>query len=451
MTQLYTTPPLERVVRSGISSSTSSSIFQSQEPSPLSRFGRGISNPFTRIYEPTANPIKRTIIHDNFRYERIPQKINKPDPIVTVIDDSNGLRRNGSIISQDMVLRHRKRIRRRNELLKKEEKEPRKQHRKNQSSKFRFPVRRTRSLQQKSRFHKIEDLAQFASQRDYIQALLTMLPHRMRVFRHSQILKVYPKLTSRLVEFGPRPSIRVIQNKIHKVHPSLKDIVYSKYRQEVFDLKITTAPPKFETLFPNDIAILSKRDTRVLNKRLLLEVLLRRTIAAKMEYRLKQANTALQQETPSYSSSSTSSSSRSADLSYHSQAASFTFGFSSSSSGSSRGNSGHSQGSIILPSPNIKGSQANTSGQYTASTPSYPNTPDNYPRTYNYEHILRQSNVYKLEPRKRSSSTITGSTSQHVDGSVATGSTSWSVIFGTEGKPSDEIQNPDHFIDSLNI
>ncbi|RLV92386.1 hypothetical protein JA1_003224 [Spathaspora sp. JA1] len=441
MAQIYTTAPLDPLALSDmpLSSSESSSFFRSVDPSPKWSGRPFISNPFAQIYDPNF----RSTNHGNVKYERIPQQ--ESNPIVTVIEDPHGLRRNGSVVSHEMVLRNRKRIKLRNKLLQKEEKEDTKhKKKKNQSTKFRFPVKRTSSLKQKSMFSNKDELVRFVGSKNYRHLLLSLLPHQMRVFHHSQILKVYPKLTSELVQFKVPEQSRISRNRSRKIRPSLTDIVYSKYKREVFDLKCTIPPPKFEDLFPNDLTIIPKKAISRINKRLLLEILFRKTIEAKIEYRLKQVAVAFTQEQEDSSQSRNSSgSSDSGELSHHSQSASFTFEFSSSEQ-SSGGNSGNFHQHSALPSPNIRGSQITDKSQISS-----PTSPQSFHTAVNYERILRKSQVYKLQPRERSTSIVTDSTNQsggQDTNSISTGSTSWSVVFGPQSKQSSHAQR---FLESL--
>lgn len=72
----------------------------------------------------------------------------------------------------------------------------------------------------------------------------------------------------------------------------MSDVAYGKYKTAVFRNNTSTVPPKFEEMFANDgsvVPILSEKEIAAANQRLLLEVLLRRTVRAKVEYRLRRA------------------------------------------------------------------------------------------------------------------------------------------------------------------
>ena len=68
-------------------------------------------------------------------------------------------------------------------------------------------------------------------------------------------------------------------------------------------------PPKFEELYPQDAKLLSSRELSDLNTKILFDILIRKTVAAKMGYRLKPAgNSFMGQHLTSLSSSFSSSS-----------------------------------------------------------------------------------------------------------------------------------------------
>ncbi|KAG7194353.1 uncharacterized protein KQ657_004565 [Scheffersomyces spartinae] len=72
----------------------------------------------------------------------------------------------------------------------------------------------------------------------------------------------------------------------------MSDVAYNKYKAAVFRKNSTTIPPKFEQEFINDgsvVPILNEREIAMTNQRLLFEILLRRTVKAKIEYRIRRA------------------------------------------------------------------------------------------------------------------------------------------------------------------
>ncbi|WLF78865.1 hypothetical protein PVL30_002610 [Lodderomyces elongisporus] len=181
---------------------------------------------------------------------------------------------------------------------------------------------------------------------NYDDLVASMLPKKTKYWKYKEPLHPHPKLHykvgdvegamdtgyigvshhSRDTSFAKstnnltskRPSIATATNPDQLLNALYKD--YQKRAFEVSKQSSRRTPPKFESLYPQDSFLLSKKELNHLNTKLLMNVLLRRTVAAKLEYRLNNNRGILLPHfiQKSLSSSSSSSTSSSASSSAHS-------------------------------------------------------------------------------------------------------------------------------------
>lgn len=207
-----------------------------------------------------------------------------------------------------------------------------------QKIRFLFPVKRKTSLKhrsnykllkesrhKRSNFHSKHDLEQFLLSCNAEKIMKELLPKRMAVFDYSYLSLISRKpmmhKSSRYFNINDQNQFHIVSpNAAQKgrfstaassyqpglgtpakigipqdMNPELHrefnvvDAIYSRYRDNVFDNNYDT-PPKFTDLFPDEIDnnLVTSKDIDAMNKKVLFEVLLRRTLAAKIEYRLKQ-------------------------------------------------------------------------------------------------------------------------------------------------------------------
>ncbi|EGV66345.1 hypothetical protein CANTEDRAFT_132607 [Yamadazyma tenuis ATCC 10573] len=292
-------------------------------------------------------------------------------PVITMIDQEE-LKRSNSVISREASLRNRFNIARRNKMINKKsldingstfdsdsiydsenKKYPQKKKPWNRKIQFMFPVKRRTSLKQKSAYQLLrsyrakranfqtkEELEQFLNQTNASKLMKELLPTQMKLFNYSNagLLTRKPLLDKKTRYFNINnnnvftivpPSIRRanhslpfqdyrksgISNQSDHKEFSLVDAIYNQYRSRVHAGQYNI-PPKFSEFFPEELDknIISASDIDHMNRKALFEVLLRRTLAAKIEYRLQQNR---EMESTEYqkkeSSSSDGSSSKSSD------------------------------------------------------------------------------------------------------------------------------------------
>lgn len=323
------------------------------------------SNPFDVLYEPhkVHSPSHyNTPLSQSFRYLEM-EHINAMDGnindtthsnIVTIID-SDSVNRSGSMVSRSATLRNRNRLKTRNKMARMNELESSPENPKRKSKlAFLFPVRRERSLKQKPRYIPRNRSPKFSSSREFqiffdksnaANLLTEMLPPKMNHFRYKRLFLPDPKLiTSNAYYQITRNNSFIINPKTQAskmiISLPLKDTftkngvkdepdldqkfstpdfssqAYNKYRNSVFSNKLITVPT-FYHLFPEEVnlGMINSSELMHFNRKLLFEVLLRRTVAAKIDYRLKHNgyynkkssnNTSSKTETTSDSSSGSS-------------------------------------------------------------------------------------------------------------------------------------------------
>ena len=298
------------------------------------------SNPFDVLYEPhkVHSPSHyNTPLSQSFRYLEMEHNnvMNRDrgvndtsyNNIVTVIDSTDSVNRTGSMISRSATLRNRNRIKTRNKMAKKNhiDSNPEKAKRKSKLA-FLFPVRRERSLKQKPkyvplnrspRFTNAQEFQQFFDKSNAANLLAEMLPPKMNHFKYKRLFLPDPKLitsntyyqitrnNSFIINPKTQASKMIISLPIKDTFtkngvknepdldqqlqtPDFGSEAYNKYRISVFSNKLNTVPT-FYQLFPEEanLGMINASEHEQINKKLLFEVLLRRTVAAKIGYRLK--------------------------------------------------------------------------------------------------------------------------------------------------------------------
>ncbi|KAG5420338.1 hypothetical protein I9W82_002219 [Candida metapsilosis] len=268
-------------------------------------------------------------------------------PVVTVVG-SPVLQRSGSTISRSATLRNRNRIKQRNKTVKrkdlfkeKPEFKPNEENKKKSNEqkapwfswpKFTFPVLRKRSLKYRSvhngqtpNFTTRHEFMNFLQMSNYNQIVGSSLPHKVKMWNYTQPLHPHPLLHWHIEEFGKKDTTIIKSGNLHSRTESVSvlDVLYQNYKTRAFELAqrryykrrrggdYVKVPPPFQKLYPQDAILLSKRELHQLNTKLLVEILLRRTVAAKLEYRLGQHGTGLRSASINSFSSSPSSSSSS--------------------------------------------------------------------------------------------------------------------------------------------
>ncbi|KAI5957177.1 hypothetical protein KGF54_000105 [Candida jiufengensis] len=275
-----------------------------------------------------------------------------PNPIVTLIDPLP--KRSGSMVSRSATLRNRYKIKSRNKTIKRKDihegfihvngnnnnnnnahvntKDPspptsptssKKPSSTSKWPKFIFPVLRKKSLKYQSitkqipNFKSENQFQNYINSTNYNNKILSLLPSTMKMWNYTEQLHPHPLLNYKSIHTTKFES----KNHTRSNSINLIDQLYSSYRLKVFQLnqnsnnqipkKYQKIPPKFQKLYPKDSILLTKKELHQLNLKILVEILLRRTVAAKMEYRLKNngVNFTKQQQTSSIFSSSSSSSS----------------------------------------------------------------------------------------------------------------------------------------------
>lgn len=285
-----------------------------------------------------------------------------------ILYSHTNISRNGSIISTESMIRNRNVIKNRNKRVRKTDlpqtssphssifnQTPTHKLRPNSKQKsagrvrYLFPVKRQSSLKKKSSYTKLNnrpakfnnqtELEDFFGANDIGSLLKELLPSKMQVYRYSNLVNVNPTLNSAtknikitsnnsfiieeapplvisaplkdtFVKTGGNPKdTRFIP--LHKKTSSAVDTTpveltaYEKYREQAFSQKFMV-PPRFQDLFPQDINTLTEQQIDEINCKLLLEILIRRTVAAKIEYRLKNSGWDMAKKTSKSSNTSSS-------------------------------------------------------------------------------------------------------------------------------------------------
>ncbi|GBL48739.1 hypothetical_protein [Candidozyma auris] len=267
-------------------------------------------------------------------------------PTITVIDDSQ-LRRGNSVVSTSASLRNRNKIKKRNKMVRKEDLpaglivdesassseagyKARKSSKKTQSSRlnFLFPVRRKRSfnyypIRSQPKFRSPNELDEFYQKHNARNVVRELLPQSMAAYEFTNlislvpIINVYPDsmrlpLTiPRASNRGNKPdlSVEASPHEARQHSPQRKSLapprlqrpeqltfnenlnfknkIYKSYKEAIFAGKYSR-PPQLQQTHPREAMYVTNNEKEQLETRLLFEILLRRTIAAKIDFRLKQ-------------------------------------------------------------------------------------------------------------------------------------------------------------------
>ncbi|CAK9437408.1 uncharacterized protein LODBEIA_P17860 [Lodderomyces beijingensis] len=324
---------------------------KTKNKTPAPAPAQNINNPFHVLYtdeEDSQDTVHRrkqsshqhNTWHDATRYRRISHKFedetshrrreaengnsasgHSPDHHKVIVDSSS-LKRSGSVISRRATLRNRGRITRRNTTCKRDHRSassppkakssafPAASSSSSSSSspsswwlpwlwpKFTFPVMRKRSLRYTklkpttttlANFKTRQQFDQFIKSSNYESIVASILPDQIKYWYFTQPLHPKPQLHYH-IKTEPKKTTSEVRNQVESV--KFMDVLYENYKSRVFEQSgaegaIKGIPPRFQTLFPQDRKHLNTRELNQLNVRLLLEILLRRTVAAKVEYRLK--------------------------------------------------------------------------------------------------------------------------------------------------------------------
>lgn len=265
------------------------------------------SNPFEVLFEPN-HPVTHQHSPEYLSpaYLEIERNMNKAItssysrlPIVTVIDETN-LKRTGSVVSKNASIRHRNNIKKRNKMGKSDNK-----------SRFLFPVNRKTSLKRRSlaKFRSKSELDEFYRANNVDMLLRELLPKSMLMYDAKGLVKVNPSLkaTKKVLQLSRSLSFNYVDPKsvigsplrdtfVKNPRPlstaplRLDDMMYERYRDSIFLGKFKL-PPRFEDLNPSEVekGFLTLEEANDFNRKLLFEVLLRRTVAAKIEFRLRRS------------------------------------------------------------------------------------------------------------------------------------------------------------------
>lgn len=316
----------------------SSQIF-SAEPSPKSKIynGEETLTPTTRIQ--STLPASR-----NQEHPEVP-------PVVTIIGGQSILRRGNSVISSEASLRHRNSIRNRSKMVRKTDLQPvagatvppqTPPKKPTRRLRFTFPVRRQRSLKRNPnyqplsaaapKFETAHDLYSYYFSNDGPRMIRELLPPSMLSFAYSNFASINPTLhqslrrtkmddtfTSIFIGANDKKQISApIEGTFKKndiptindpeIHYDLSRAIFDKYRNAVFANKVKNLVT-FYDIFPEEVenSLVTPEDAEFFTTKLYLEVLLRRTIAAKINYRLKGARL------PNFNTSSDSAFSQDSD------------------------------------------------------------------------------------------------------------------------------------------
>ncbi|CCE88557.1 Piso0_001325 [Millerozyma farinosa CBS 7064] len=319
---------------------------------------QGVTNNERRSLLSTGNGL----FYDRARDRNTPGAFREHSNISMVDDDSNQSPKarysdvrsvSGSVVSRSATLRNRNRIKSRNKMVRRDSLKGDKEKTKKTPNRiaFNFPVKRKSSLKRKpdhmrlsqkpANFDNYADFASFYDQANAASLIREMAPQLMLLFKYRNILSPEPKLLREYREFDMnlkndfllKDKVAHSKSKITISDPlrstltkngmqfdspagkasdiNFIDVVFNKYRNTAFANKFREVPD-FQTLFPDEPLdyMVSEEDIKNMNARLAYEVLLRRTVAAKLEFRLRQYGFA----TSSESAWSTSDSNR---PSYH--------------------------------------------------------------------------------------------------------------------------------------
>lgn len=289
-------------------------------------------NPFDVLYESTLNlngNYRNSTTSAETQYRRVQLGVAQKTthrrvilelaPVITIIDPSP--QRQGLVISRLATLRNRNLIKKRNKMIKKNDlKNADEFNGKSNPTSWRirlrrylFPIRRQSLLKyrairnQKPDYNTDVELARALSRTNAANVIKYLLPNEADFYRYHQLFRAnplrqcsrYKVVTGKLgyYEIAPKPAMQILAplkdsfrkngQPITVSNINLYNTVYLRYRQEVFNGNYQTVP-QFQQIFPNDLSLLLTNEVNRANRTILLELLLRRTVAAKIEYRLKE-------------------------------------------------------------------------------------------------------------------------------------------------------------------
>lgn len=349
------------------SSSRGYSSASRQSPTSLTLAPRRTaSNPFDVLYG--AKPLPPHPAEVQLRqYLHIEQELRRghsprpasplpgPSPIVTVV------LRSGSVVSRLATLRQRNTIRRRNKMVRRADSDkllvfsadaPKAARRLKIA--FVFPVKRRtlfkyHPVRAAQKFHSQQEVDNFFVLNNVAAVMKDVLPRQMNTYRFTHLAKVDPTLVAQPAEFAISRDARftllqpplppAVQKAVFQGRPltetARKSVawerepakqaspdsehnsaelrrqqflasVYSQYRAAVFAGRYQL-PPKTEDMLPFEADIMTPQEKEKMDKQLLLEALLRRTVAAKIDFRLSRSGYAAKRADKADSSSSSRS------------------------------------------------------------------------------------------------------------------------------------------------
>lgn len=279
--------------------------------------------------------------HAHFRVPSKQETIYLANPIVTVIDQPPA--RSGLVVSRSASLRHRNTIRSRTRMAKKTDAEPQAYSTSSQPGTrkkldFLFPVHRKTSFKRKAylkvaastpKFQLQAEMDAFFANREVAALIRELLPRKVKVYDYSHLHWCNPSLNKIQLHaqisanndfsFVTAPAIsapvkgtfvKLTEGPRSQRNPfSLQDAIYDKYRNTILANRYPIPPPKFDEIFPDEIdsTLLLPKEVEHINRKLLFELLLRKTMAAKIEYRLRRGPVADRHFSFAYTSSAYSS------------------------------------------------------------------------------------------------------------------------------------------------
>lgn len=264
------------------------------------------------------------------RYSIDPIQLGSPPPTVTVVGDGM-LRRGGLVVSRLASLRNRNSIRLRNKMVHRHDIDndstsvfsvASKKKKKRNSLSFVFPIKRKTSFKYKPVSPALNNLETQQGVNDYflthnIAGLMReILPREMLTYKFNGLLRMKPTLHSRPEQFAisRAAEFTMLNNLGQRISPgSLQgglmaqkavpfeissktsseqerrrifiSTVTKEYRNKVFAGKYTV-PLRLHQILPFEADLLTQEENVAVDTMLAFEVLLRRTLAAKIGYRL---------------------------------------------------------------------------------------------------------------------------------------------------------------------
>lgn len=288
------------------------------------------------------------------RYSVDPTQLGSPPPVVTVVGDGM-VRRGGLVISRLASLRNRNSIRLRNKMVHRHDIDNdstsvfsmvSKRKRKRNVLSFVFPIKRKTSLKYRpvspalNKFDTQQDANEYFLTHNIASLMRDILPREMLTYNFKGLLKMKPTLHSQPEQFAISRAAdftmlnnldhRIVTSSLREEQMAQKSVPFDKIssktsseqeRRQIFISTVTkeyrnrvfagryTVPPRVHHILPFEAGLLSPEENVAVDTMLALEVLLRRTLAAKIGYRLNSGLArkrlgAMRREGPQSSSSS---------------------------------------------------------------------------------------------------------------------------------------------------